>query len=289
MSSDRSSQPAAGIEELLAGTAYEPVKRLGAGAMGEVYQVRARSFGGCFALKVLRPFFALAPQFVERMRQEAQVLGRLDHPHVVEVVDFWIGRDSRPCILMELLEGRTLAEELLDRGRIPPDEAVEIIRHALDALMTAHANGIVHRDLKPENLFLHQQPGLGRVLKVLDFGVVRLLDGGDGVARTQTGAIVGSPRFISSEQASGVWVDHRTDIYAMGMVLYVMLAGRGPFDGGARKAPPPSRYAPAVTPALDAIVLRAIRPLKEERYQSANELLRDLRAIMPPAGQPSLR
>ncbi len=279
----------ASIDELLAGTAYEPIRRLGAGAMGEVHMVRARAFGRHFAIKVLHPLFAVSAEMVQRMRQEAQALGRFEHPHVVEVIDFWIAKDSRPCIVMELLEGRTLAEELLDRGRIPTGEAVELVCQALDALTAAHAIGVVHRDLKPENLYLHKVPGSEPLLKVLDFGVARLLDGGDGVARTHTGAVVGSPRFMSPEQARATRVGQRTDIYALGMVLYVMLAGRGPFDGGAAKAPPPSRYAPEVSPALDAVVLRAIRPNRDERHQSANELLRELRAIVPPAEHDFLR
>jgi eukaryotic-like serine/threonine-protein kinase len=285
MSSDRAPlDPSSGIEDLLATSPYEPLRRLGGGGMGEVYVARARSFGRLFALKVLRPHLGSSAELVSRMRLEAQAMGRLQHPHVVDVTDFWVAGNGRPCIVMELLSGRNLGEELRARRRLPPSEAIELLRQALDALAAAHALGMVHRDLKPENLYLHQlPPGFGRTLKVLDFGVVRLIEGSLDLAplsfRTQTGALVGSPRFMSPEQARGEAVDHRTDIYTLGMVLYVMLAGRGPFDGGSSKAAPPSRHAAGVAPALDSIVLRALRPDRSERYQSAQEFLRDLSAL----------
>jgi serine/threonine-protein kinase len=286
MSANWTEPPTASIDQILAESAYEPVKRLGAGGMGEVFVVRAREFGRLFALKLLRPHLREAPDLVSRMRREARALGRLQHPNVVEIADFWIARDGRPCIVTELLEGRTLAQELRQRRRLPPHETVELACQALEALAAAHALGIVHRDLKPENLFLHYLPPDPKsTLKVLDFGVVGLLGGGsDGpgpTVRTKTGAVVGTPRFMSPEQARGERVDCRTDIYAIGMVLYVMLAGQGPYDGLAKHAAPPSAYVPGIPSSLDAIVLGAIQRNKEERYGSADALLRDLRATIP--------
>ncbi len=276
------------VDEVLAGTPYQALRCLGQGGMGEVFAVVERSIGRQFALKVLHADFAATPQFIDRMRLEAQALGRLQHPNVVEVVDFWTARDGRPCIVMELLEGRTLAKEVLARRRLPAPEAIGWARQTLDALDAAHALGIVHRDLKPENLFLHEVAGYGRVLKVLDFGLARVLGEIQGAppplaVRTQTGALVGSPRFMSPEQARGERVDHRADLYALGLVLYEMLAGRGPFDEGALEAQPPSTYGgEAVSPALDALVLRAVRVEREQRFQNAAELRRALDEISPP-------
>jgi serine/threonine-protein kinase len=256
--------------------------------MGEVYAVVERFIGRQFALKVLHADFAATPQFIDRMRLEAQALGRLQHPNVVEVVDFWTARGGRPCIVMELLEGRTLAKEVLARRKLPPLEAVEWARQALDALDAAHTLGIVHRDLKPENLFLNEVAGYGRALKVLDFGLARVLGQIHGApqplaVRTQTGALVGSPRFMSPEQSRGERVDHRADLYSLGLVLYEMLAGRGPFDGGAAEPAAPSIHAGGVVPpALDSLTLRAIRTEPDQRFQSAAELRRALDEVAPP-------
>jgi serine/threonine protein kinase len=276
------------VDDILEGTPYQALGCLGRGGMGEVFAVVERAIGRRFALKVLHADFATTPELIDRMRLEAHALGRLQHPNVVDVVDFWTARDGRPCIVMELLEGRTLAKEILARRRLPPSEAIHWARQTLDALAAAHALGIVHRDLKPENLYLHEVPRYGRVLKVLDFGLARVLKeihGGPQLLslRTQSGALVGSPRFMSPEQARGERVDHRADLYAFGLVFYEMLAGRGPFDGGGQDALAPSVYAGAeVSKALDDLLLRAIRFEREERFQSADELRRALDEIAPP-------
>jgi eukaryotic-like serine/threonine-protein kinase len=284
------------LDELVLGpTPYRAVELIGRGGMGEVFMVEHRFLGRRFVLKVLHQRFAAEPQYVDRMRVEAQSMARLQHPNVVEVVDFWTAPDGRPCVVMELLKGRTLARELASRGPLPVAEAVELTGQALSALGAAHRAGIVHRDVKPENLFVHEVPGHPRVLKVLDFGVARVLPGASSGAPaplslpTQTGAIVGSPRFMSPEAARGERVDHRADLYAVGAVLYVALAGRGPFDAGSDVPAPPSRYVEGVAPELDAIVLRAMSELPELRPQSAEELAALLRPFSrlsrPPASR----
>jgi len=283
----RSSSPAPGagpspeaLAVLLAATPYRAVSFLGSGAMGAVWVVEHQLLRKRFALKLLHPHLA---RFADRMRVEAETMGRVNHPGIAEVVDFWIAADGRPCLVMELLRGHTLGDELAERGRLPLQEALDITRQILSALVAAHALGVVHRDLKPENVFLHEAPGFGRVTKVLDFGIARVLPNASPGApapaelRTVTGAPVGSPRFMSPEAWRGAKLDARADIYSLGLLLYVMVAGQGAFDAGHVVAEPPSKYAGSAISGLDAIILRAIEESPEARYQSAADLLSDLR------------
>jgi serine/threonine-protein kinase len=260
--------------------------------MGEVYVVEHQALRRPFVLKVLRSRLSEDPQQVDRMRMEAQAAARLDHPNIVEVVDFWSADGGRPCMVMELLRGATLAAELRARGTMPMLEAVAYTRELLSALAAAHELGIVHRDIKPENLFLHSQTGDRSVLKVLDFGLARVLPMAPGSLQplalpTGTGMIVGSPRFMSPEAARGQRVDHRADIHAAGLVLYVMLTGRGPFDHAGPHdtfsivPDPPSRHAPApLPPLLDDVVLTALRSNPDERFQNANAFSSALAAAL---------
>ena len=253
--------------------------------MGAVYEVEHRFLGRHFVLKVLHARFAGEPQFVDRMRVEAQSMARLHHSNVVDVVDFWIAVDGRPCIVMELLHGRTLAQELTERRKLPVRDAVTILRQVLFALDAAHKIRIVHRDIKPENIFLTN----AGVAKVLDFGVARVLAAPSDHAPlplaqpTDTGTIVGSPRFVSPEGAAGEKVDERADIYSAGLVAYVMLAGRGPFDGTQQAAvEPPSRFAgPDVPSELDTIVMKAIAEHPGARYQTVQDFLNALDQFAP--------
>jgi serine/threonine protein kinase len=260
--------------------------------MGEVFLAEHQFLGRRFALKVMHPRLTPEPQVVDRMRVEAQAMGSLSHRNVVEVIDFWTAPDGRPCVVMELLEGRTLHQELAARGSLAVAEAVDLASQALSALGAAHALGIVHRDIKPENLFLHHAQRRP-VLKVLDFGLARVLpevsrrSPAPLILPTRTGNIVGTPQFMSPEGARGQRVDHRADLYSLGLVLYVMLAGRGPFDGGASEPEAPSQYAEhTVGPELDAVVLHSIREHPDQRHQSAEEFLRSLQPFRPsnPAG-----
>lgn len=276
------------IEELLAPTPYRAIGILGRGGMSEVYVVEHQVLGRRFALKLLHSRYASEPQLVDRARVEAQALARLHHPNVVTVVDFWVSDGGKPCIVMELLRGHTLEREMITRPRLPPAEAVAIVLQALSALEAAHRIGIVHRDVKPENLFLHDVLEYGVVVKVLDFGLARIVEGASRAPAalalpTDTGHIVGSPRFMSPEAARAGRVDHRSDLYSMGLVLYLLLAGHGPFDAGSSVLRGPSAYAgPVVSHELDAAVVRALRERPEERYESAQEFATALeRAISP--------
>jgi serine/threonine-protein kinase len=254
--------------------------------MGRVYEVEHALLRRRFALKVLHRFLKEDAQFADRVRIEAQSTATVRHPGIVEVTDFWVSQDGRPCIVMELLNGHTLGDELLRRRRLPAREAVRLGLDTLSVLQATHAHGIVHRDIKPENLFLHELPGRGRILKVLDFGLAyvsgRLTS--DTAPRltveTITGTLVGTPRYMSPEAADAERVDARADLYSVGLVLYVALVGRGPFDRGEGTAVAPSEHVnEGISPALDAILLRAIMPRLEDRYQSADEFARDLKWV----------
>jgi serine/threonine-protein kinase len=270
------------------GTSYRAVSRIATGAMGEVFVVEHRSLGTHFAAKLLHSRLCSDVALVERVRVEAECLGALRHANVVSVVDFSHTTDGCPFIVMEYLRGRTLEGELAERGALEPSEALELVTQLLSALDAAHRLGIVHRDLKPSNLFLCDAEASPARLKVLDFGVARVLpdasaDGPRPLARsTATGTVIGSPFYLSPEGALGERVDGRADLYATALILYLMLAGRGPFDAaqqeGAvlppqvyRDPPPPSTWARHLDERLDAIVMKGLRRSPAERYQTAAE------------------
>lgn len=276
-------RPTKEVTPLLVGTPYRALRFLGRGGMGEVWVVEHQTLRRRFALKILRSRFK---RFADRMRVEAETMGRLSHPNVVDVIDFWVADDGRACVVMELLHGRTLWDELAERVRLPVSEALPIARQTLSALAAAHAIGVVHRDIKPENLFLHQAPGAGRVLKVLDFGMARILpqrpDGGPQPPEvpTATGAIVGSPRFMSPEGGRGERVDARADLFSVGVILYVMLVGQGPYDYDTHPQAPSHALGQQLRAGLDDLVLRSIREVPAERYQTAEEFLRELTPLI---------
>ena len=270
-----------------AGSVFSALERLGAGAMGEVYRVLHRELGREFVAKVLHQRYAADRQMLDRVRVEAQALGRLNHPNVVSVTSFGVTRDGRPFLVMEYLRGRTLAAEVAARGALPAREAIHFTLELLAALEAAHAIGIVHRDIKPDNLFLAENSDGKRVLQVLDFGLARVMPGAASNAPkplalpTSTGHVIGTPHFVSPEGALGKKVDERADLYSAGLVLYVLLAGRGPFDRIRRvsrilaaqtstKPKAPSQLAKRSLPtSLDELVLLALRKDPNERFQSA--------------------
>jgi serine/threonine-protein kinase len=282
------------ISGLLENTPYRALSFLGSGGMGSVWAIEHSFLKKRFALKVLHPHLAA---YADRMRLEAETMGRLNYPNVVEVVDFWLSADGRPCLVMELLQGRTLWDELVERGRLPVTEAVPITSEVLLALTAAHALGVVHRDLKPENVFLHQARGYGRLVKVLDFGIARVLPTAHASApapvaqRTITGTMVGSPRFMSPEAWSGAKLDARADVYSVGVMLFVMLSGRGPLDAG-HASPQPLSSIPglAVPPDLDAVIAKAIEEAPGARHQTAAEFQAALRPwLRSPSTPPQAR
>ncbi|WP_437966405.1 serine/threonine-protein kinase [Sorangium sp. So ce260] len=285
---------ALGEGEPLPGTPYVVVRLLGQGGMGEVYEVEHRELGRRFAVKLLHRSHAGRSDLSARMRAEARSIARLRHRSLPEVFDLGTTEGGRPYFAMELLEGRDLRTELARLGVVAVPTALRLVLQALSALSLAHAAGIVHRDLKLENLFLCDDG----TLKVLDFGVAKLLHAG--ASLTAPDAVIGTPRTMAPEQCAARPIDPRADIYAMGLVLYELVAGRGPFDElrGLRDAlrfahcerepPPPSRFAPQPIPAaLDALILRAIAKAPEDRFQTAADMeaaVRRLHDGAPPRG-----
>lgn len=280
---------AADVTQLLASTPYRFVRELGHGAAGRVYEIEHEFLGRRLALKVLHSNDR-GTMNASRMHLEAQVLGRIQHPNVVEVIDFWMAADGRPCIVMELLEGQTLRARFEQAPQLPIAEVVELGAQTLSALVTAHSLGVVHRDLKPENLFLHiPVGGAAGVVKVLDFGLVRLLStaalgtGAQPAMRTKTGSLVGSPQYMSPEARTGDRVDARADLYSLGVILYVALTGSGPFDETTGPPDAPSTLrSDGESPALDAVVLKAISHRIEDRFRSAEEFLERLTPLRAP-------
>ncbi len=256
---------------------------LGTGGMGSVFRAEHVHVGRKAAVKVLHPDLCRSPPERERFRREARVASRLRSPHVVEVLDFGEDAAGRPYLVMELLEGEPLRAVLDREGRLAPPRVVRLLRQLLDGLGAAHAEGIVHRDLKPENLWL-SGCGAEELLRVLDFGIAKWSDVHPDATRTQAGLVVGTPEYLSPEQAVGGEVDRRADLYAAGILAFVMLTGRHPFDTSDVRAlvaahafervPSPSSIAPelAAWPRLVDFVARATEKDRARRPGSAAEL-----------------
>ena len=209
---------------------YEVRSIVGEGGMGAVYLAEHPFMGRKAAIKVLRPELAQDRGLVERFMNEARAANAIHHPNIIDIIDVGLLPSGVPYLMMEFLEGESLAKRI-ERGRLTIAEAVDVATQTASALQAAHGKGIVHRDLKPDNLFLVPDDGrpFGARVKVLDFGIAKLrgeLSGGG--AKTQTGSVMGTPPYMSPEQCRGITeeIDHRTDIYALGIILYEMLAGR---------------------------------------------------------------
>ena len=274
---------------LLAGR-YQIGELLGRGGMADVHLGLDARLGRKVAIKLLKPSLANDPAFRTRFRQEAQAAARMAHPSIVRVFDAGeeIARDSSgrelqvPFIVMEHVEGKLL-KDLVAQGPMPAEQAIQIVSGILTALEYSHRAGVVHRDIKPGNVMVATN---GQV-KVMDFGIARAISDSSATI-AQTSAILGTAQYFSPEQARGEAVDARTDLYSTGVVLYELLTGRPPFKGETAvatayqhvsEAPvPPSHLNPAVTPALDAVVLHALAKDRFERFQTAAEFAQDLEA-----------
>jgi eukaryotic-like serine/threonine-protein kinase len=256
---------------------YRILRKLGSGGMANVYLAEDEELGRRVAIKILNERYASDDSFNERFRREAKSAAALSHPNIVSIYDRGEG-DGRPYIAMEVVEGRSLKELILQRGPLPIAEAVEYAKQILHAVRFAHRNGIIHRDIKPHNILL----GAEDRLKVTDFGIARA-----GASQmTEVGSIMGTAQYLSPEQARGAPVTAASDLYSVGIVLYEMLTGKTPFNGDTpveiamkhlNEAPrPPSELRPEVPPELDQIVLRALAKDPHERYQTAEEFSADL-------------
>jgi len=245
---------------------------LASGGMAEVWRGHDEVLGRPVAVKVLHEHLATDEGFLDRFRREAVTAARLSHPGVVRVFDTGIDEDL--CfIVMELYEGTTLADRLQE-GPLPPEEAARIARAMLEGLAHAHGQEVVHRDVKPGNVLLH-----GGQVKVADFGIAKAAYGGD---LTTTGTLLGTARYLAPEQVDAASVDHRADLYAVGVVLYEMLTGRAPFEADSAIAEATLRLMEAPTPPgalrggipreLEAVVMKALARDPDERFQTAAEM-----------------
>jgi serine/threonine-protein kinase len=270
---------------------------LGSGGMGEVLEAVHVELDRRVVVKLLHQVLVSEAKLVDRLRVEARTLATLAHPHIVTVSDFGRTPAGRPYFVMERLYGRTLREELSSRGFLPLVEAIMYVCQVLSGLAAAHQLGIIHRDVKTDNVFLCCPEGAPPFVKLLDFGIAKIL-GVAGRRRgptpqypTQEGILLGTPRTLAPEQARGQAVDARTDIYAVGILLYTLIVGEGPFSH-ARDQPellqahiselpkPPSLLARQPIPVeLDRAVLTALAKLPEERFQTAEQFGDELKRI----------
>jgi serine/threonine-protein kinase len=263
----------------LVGERYRVVSELGAGGMGTVYRVEHILMAKEMAMKLLRPELSIIPQIVERFEREARSASRLDNEHIVRVTDFGRAPNGALFLVMELLEGESLTHRLKTAGAMPPADALELVDQILTALEHAHANGVVHRDLKPDNMMLVRRDHRV-IIKILDFGLAKMTTGAgaeNGPTLTQAGMVFGTPRYMAPEQAAAEPVDERTDLYAVGVILFEMLAGRPPFVAenavdlltAHLTQPVPPLEGHAATPSLEAMINRAMQKHRKDRYESA--------------------
>jgi tetratricopeptide (TPR) repeat protein len=264
---------------------YEVVRQLGKGGMGAVYQARQISMDRMVALKLIHPQVTSSAEAIERFHREMQATSRIEHPNTIQVFDYGEAEDGQLFLAMEFLDGRPLSKLLAESGALPLPRLIHIAEQIVRALGAAHQRGIVHRDLKPDNVMLLERYGEPDFVKVLDFGIARFLEGD--TRMTAEGALIGTPLYMSAEQAQGQPVDHRTDFYSLGVMLYEMALGKLPFNGPtmasllvahAHDAPPaPSVVAPGVLPApLESLILRLLSKSPDERPGTAAELLHEL-------------
>ena len=264
--------------KLLAGR-YELIEKIGDGGMAVVYKGKDRLLNRYVAIKILRPEFTKDEQFIENFRKESQAAAGLSHPNIVGVYD--VGKEGNIYyIVMELIEGKVLSQIIREKGRLDYKEAIDITRQVASALSLAHKNQIVHRDVKPHNILM---TGAG-VAKLADFGIAKAVSAATIVGGSNK--VMGSVHYFSPEQARGSYVDERSDIYSLGIVLYEMLTGKVPFDGDNPvsialmhindEVPSVTAEVPGLPPQLEKIIKKATAKYQSSRYRSIDELISDL-------------
>src|SRR5690606_13895579 len=283
-------------EDWLLGTTiadrYKILRQIGEGGMGIVYEAEHVLIEKRVALKILRDDFSRRPDVVSRFRQEAKSASRIGHENIVDVIDFGDTTTGQNYFVMEMLEGHDLATVLEREQRISLERTLHILMQCGRALAAAHAKGIVHRDMKPENIFLVRRGDDTDFVKLVDFGIAKMSDietaGEPGRKLTKTGMIFGTPEYMSPEQAAGKALDHRVDVYALGVIAFECLVGRVPFVGDSfmgiltqhmfDEMPSIHDVNPSVVcpPALEAVMTRAVMKDPADRYQTTEEMADDL-------------
>ncbi len=263
---------------------YRIEAELGAGAMGTVYRARHIKVGRAVAIKVLHDHLVREPEMLDRFEREARIAAKLRHPNLVSVIDIGVTNDGKKMMVLELAPGRPMAE--LVCTPLVRERVIELTRQLLCGLEHAHGLGLVHRDLKPENVLVERAADGTETARIVDFGIAVLRDTDDtaeGRRITTTGLVIGTPMYMSPEQARGESVDERTDLFALGVIVYEMLAGRPPFDGSGVEImmlnmaqDPPSiatRTGRTVDPLLEAFARKLMAREASDRFASASEAL----------------
>ena len=275
------------VGAVLAGR-YVVKSRIGEGGMGLVYEGLHRDIDKQVAIKVLRDDLSRRPEVVARFRQEARSASRIGHENIVDISDFGETTRGASYFVMEFLDGEDLANVLGRDVTVEAERVCAIVLQCCRALSATHAKGIVHRDIKPENIFLTKRDGVDDFVKIVDFGIAKMsdieTDGAPGRKLTKTGMIFGTPEYMSPEQAAGKELDHRVDVYALGIILYECLAGRVPFEGDTfmgvltqhlfSELPPIAEMNPNATVSreLELVIRKALAKDPEDRYQNTEEL-----------------
>lgn len=283
------------VGRFVAGRRFQIEELIGQGGMGKVYRARHLALDRAICLKMLKPALLEDPTLVGRFEREAKAASRLNHPNGIQVLDFGRDDDGGLFIAMEYVQGKDLRIVLRDEWPLPEERLCTIIAQVLSALAAAHAHKVIHRDLKPENIMVEQRRDQRDFVKVLDFGIAKILDS-DLPGLTRGDVVCGTPQYMAPEQATGTQLDARCDLYAVGVLLYQLATGHLPFDGDnsmevltrhVNELPvPPRKRRPeaAISPALEALILRALQKDPELRPQSAEEF-RDLLLAVP--GRPA--
>jgi tRNA A-37 threonylcarbamoyl transferase component Bud32 len=277
---------------------YRLDERLGEGGMGTVYRATHLLIDRPVAVKVLHPRFVEDEAAQERFRREARAAGRLQHTNAVTVTDFGRTADGFVYIVMELLEGRNLCEVLAFESPLESRRAVALMLQVAAAVEAAHESGVIHRDLKPANIFIVQPKNAPPVVKVLDFGIAKLaadtLDDSEQNALTQTGVMIGTPRYMSPEQCDGAHLTPASDVYSLGIILYEMLTGKTPFTGpsplavalqhSSKPPQPPTELVAHIPLELERVVLHALEKKPANRPPDAGAFRLELHAAATRAG-----
>lgn len=268
------------IGEILGGR-YEILKRIGSGGMADVYMAIDQKLNRKVAVKVLKPEYVDDEKFLKKFQTEAQAIASLTHPNIVNIYDVGL-EEGVNYIVMELAGGITLKEYIKRKGRLSPQETVDISLQIASALSHAHNHHIIHRDIKPQNILISDDG----MIKVTDFGIAKAANAN---TVTSTATAIGSVHYISPEQAKGRFCDEKSDIYSLGITMYEMVTGRVPFDheNGVTIAlmhlqneiTPPSEITEGIPDSLEKIILKCVMKKPEERYQTADELIEDLKLV----------